>query len=77
MLESFQVHDYDGVGAFLRAIETCNNQAEPHKSSDVLKLPHLQKPSWMNDIEDMLRSASPPMVGKQATRFTPGVGKCY
>lgn len=29
----------------------------------------------MNDVEATLRSASPPMVGNQATRFTPGDGK--
>lgn len=32
---------------------------------DTIKLPHLDKPKWMGDVEDELDLASPPVVGQQ------------
>lgn len=45
-------------------------------SPETIKLPCLQKPNWMEEVEVGLLGASPPTVGKQATRLTctPGLG---
>ena len=39
-------------------------------SPDTIKLPGLQKPPWMEELEVGLLGASPPIIGKQATRLT-------
>lgn len=39
-------------------------------SPDTIELPCLQKPNWMEEVEVELLGASPPTVGKQATRLT-------
>jgi hypothetical protein len=50
-----------------RRDKTC--EGPPYVTEDTIKLPHLEKPKWMGEIESALRSASPPMVGMQATRL--------
>ena len=49
-----------------RRDKTC--EGPPYVTEDTIKLPHLEKPQWMGEIESALRSASPPKVGIQATR---------
>ena len=49
-----------------RRDKTC--EGPPYVTEDTIKLPHLEKPKWMGEIESALRSASPPKVGMQATR---------
>ena len=40
-----------------------------YRVPDNMKLPIIDKPKWMGEIEKGLRCSSPPMVGKQATRL--------
>lgn len=56
-------------GEFNRIIGTDGSQShcagKSYITPDTVKLPSLDKRIWLAGIEEALRSASPPMVGKQ------------
>lgn len=58
----------------LGMVEDTSEDRKPAVTPDTIKLPPMQKPKWMGQVENELLSTSPPVVGPQAIGALEGFG---